>query len=428
MKALRGGIFALITFSVLAHGTVEVWSESLLEIGAVVLLALWASVILKNPEVKIRWSPLNWPVLGFLLIGLGQLAFHETAYAFLTRSELLKMTAYFIVFFLVAQAFRERADLMKVAWFLILLGFVISLFGITQAFTSSGEIYWFRKLTLGGDPFGPYVNRNHFAGFVELVVPVGLALVVFRGLRNDLFPMAMLLTIVPIGALILSGSRGGIVSFAFEACVLALIVRRRKARAGAGIGAVGTVVLAAIALIAWMGAGKAIERFSKLRPGDVSLGRRGTMFRGAARVFFDHPIAGSGVGTLVTVFPEFDTSYDGKVVDHVHNDYIETLAETGVLGGLCGLAFLLILFREAQKNFAAEQGHFSRALHAGAITALSGLLLHSFVDFNLRIPSNVLLFLLQAYLATSPPLPSEAPASSRGHRRHTSVVSTEVAI
>jgi O-antigen ligase len=427
MKALRGGIFALITFSVLAHGAVEVWSESLLEIGAVVLLVLWASLQLQNPEVKIRWSPLNWPVLGFLVIGFGQLVFHETAYAFLTRSELLKMTAYFIFFFLVAQAFRERADLMKVAWFLILLGFVISLFGITQAFTSSGEIYWFRKLTLGGDPFGPYVNRNHFAGFVELVVPVGLALVVFRGLRNDLFPMAMLLTIVPIGALILSGSRGGIVSFAFEACVLALLVRSRKARAGAGIGAVGIVVLAAIALIAWMGAGKAIERFSSLRPGDVSLGRRGTMFRGAARVFFNHPIGGAGVGTLVTVFPEFDTSYDGRVVDHVHDDYIETLAETGILGGLCGLAFLWILFREAQRNFAAEQGHFSRALHAGAITALSGLLLHSFVDFNLRIPSNVLLFLLQAYLATSPPLPSEAPAGSRGHRRHTNVVSTEVA-
>jgi len=426
MKALRGGIFVLIAFSVLAHGAVEVWSESLLEMGAATLLALWIALLLKHPELKVRWNPLNWPALGFLVIGVGQLVFHQTAYAFLSRTELLKMTSYFIVFFLVAQAFRERADLMKVAWFLILLGFVVSLFGITQAFTSSGEIYWFRKLTLGGDPFGPYVNRNHFAGFIELVVPVGLALVVFRGLRNDLFPMAMLLTIVPIGALILSGSRGGIVCFAFEVGVLALLVLSRRGKLSSGIGAAVVLGLAAVALIAWMGAGKAIERFSKLRPGEVSLGRRATMFRGAARVFFDHPIAGSGVGTLVTVFPRFDNSYDGKVVDHVHNDYIETLAETGVLGGLCGLAFLWILFRDAQRNFAAEQGHFSRALHAGAITALSGLLLHSFVDFNLRIPSNILLFLLQAYLATSPPLPPEAPATGRRARSH-ATVSTEVA-
>jgi O-antigen ligase len=426
MRALRGGIFALIAFSVVAHGVVEVWSESLLEIGAVTLLALWAALLLKHPELKIRWSPLNWPALGFLVIGFGQLVFHQTAYAFLTRTELLKMTSYFIVFFLVAQAFRERADLMKVAWFLILLGFVVSLFGITQAFTSSGEIYWFRKLTLGGDPFGPYVNRNHFAGFVELVVPVGLALVVFRGLRNDLFPMAIVLTIVPIGALILSGSRGGIVSFAFEVGVLVLLVRSRKGKLSSVIGAAVILGLAAVALIAWMGAGKAIERFSTLHPGDLTLGRRDSMFRGAARVFFAHPIAGTGVGTMVTVFPQFDSSYDGKVVDHVHDDYIETLAETGIIGGLCGLAFLWILFREAQRNFAAEQGHFSRALHAGAITALCGLLLHSFVDFNLRIPSNVLLFLLQAYLATSPPLASESPAGARGHRRHSVV--TEVVV
>jgi hypothetical protein len=73
------------------------------------------------------------------------------------------------------------------------------------------------------------------------------------------------------------------------------------------------------------------------------------------------------------------------------------------------VAFLWLLYREARKSFVAEQGHFSRALHASAIAAVCGLLLHSWVDFNLHIPSNALLFLLQAYLATSPPLPSEVP-------------------
>ena len=106
--------------------------------------------------------------------------------------------------------------------------------------------------------------------------------------------------------------------------------------------------------------------------------------------------------------PRYETIYDGLIVDHVHNDYIEALAETGLLGGLCGLAFLWLLYRGARKSFFAEQGHFSRALHAGAIAAVSGLLLHSWVDFNLHIPANTLLFLLQARIATSPPLPSEA--------------------
>jgi hypothetical protein len=87
---------------------------------------------------------------------------------------------------------------------------------------------------------------------------------------------------------------------------------------------------------------------------------------------------------------------------------MEMLAETGVLGGLCGLAFLWILFREAKSCYVAEQGHFSRALHAGAVTGLCGMLLHSLVDFNLHIPANAVLFLLQVYLATSLPLSSES--------------------
>jgi O-antigen ligase len=414
MTVLRIGLCAVIAFCVLAHGAVEVWSESLLEISAALLFALWAFLAFRDPNTKILWSPLNWPLLGFLAIGLGQLLLHATVYAFPTQTEMLKLLAYALVFFLAAQAFRERADLTKLVWFLVVLGFGVSLFGIVQHFTSpDNQIYWFRELTLGGDPFGPYVNRNHFAGFVELVVPVGLALMVFRGLRQDLFPMAALLTIVPIVALILSGSRGGIVGFGFELAVLALLVRSPRAPKQARTAAMGIVALIAIALIAWVGAGKAIERFSSLKPGDVSLGRRVTMFQGAVRVFVSHPVSGAGLGNLVTVFPRYDTFYDGKVVDHIHNDYIELLAETGLLGGLCGIAFLGIFFREAHRNFRAEQGHFSRALHAGAIVAVSGLLLHSFVDFNLHIPSNALLFLLQACLATSPPLPSNSFSSRR---------------
>jgi O-antigen ligase len=169
----------------------------------------------------------------------------------------------------------------------------------------------------------------------------------------------------------------------------------------------------ALAMVAWVGASTAIERFSELKSPEVTLGRRISMARGAAHIFLDHSIIGCGVGTLVDVFPRYETAYDGKVVDHVHNDYMETLAETGVLGGLCGAIFLWLLYREARKSFEAEQGHFSRALHAGAVTAVSGLLLHSLVDFNLQIPANVMLFMLQACLATSPPVNSHSHSKRR---------------
>jgi O-antigen ligase len=408
MAVIRGGLLFLFAFSVLAFGAVEVWSESVLEIGASLLLISWAVLAYRDKQSAIHWSPLNWPLLGVIAVGIAQLVFRWTVNPFLTRVDLLKLVAYFMVFFLVAQAFRQRADLVKLAWFLLILGFSVALLGIIQHFTSEGTLYWFRQLPEGGDVFGPYVNRNHFAGFIELVAPVGLALLVFRGVHRDLFPMVGLLTIVPIGALILSSSRGGIVSFAFEVGVLVLLARTRRGSERSQFVAIGVVGLAAVVLIVWLGAGTAVERLSKTRVSDVTLTRRASMFRGAEHVFFDNPIKGAGLGTTVSVYPRYETIYDGLIVDHVHNDYIEALAETGIVGGFCGLAFLWLLYREARKSFGAEQGHFSRALHAGAIAAICGLLLHSSVDFNLHIPANALLFLLQAYLATSPPLPSEA--------------------
>jgi O-antigen ligase len=415
MSLVRGGICVVIAFSVLAFGAVEAWSAAVVEISAAVLLLVWAIVIARDRTATIQWNALNGPLLAFLAIGLLQLFLGGTAYAFLTRMEVLRLASYAILFFLAAQAFRKRADLSFLAWFLILFCFAVSLLGIIQHFTSEGQIYWMPSLTIRGDSFGPFVNRNHFAGFVELTLPVGLGLMLFRGISSELLPLATVLTVVPVGALVLSGSRGGIIGFAVELCVLAVLARTRRAGEGPRTMALAVVALAALAVVAWIGAGKAIQRFSTARQ-DLTMSRRSSMVRGAAGVFFAHPIKGSGLGTLVSVYPRYETLYDGYVVQHVHNDYMEALAETGVAGGLCGLAFLWLLYREARKGFEAERSHFGRGLRAGAIAAVGGLLLHSFIDFNLHIPSNALLFLLQAFLATSDPISLDARGAERGQR------------
>ncbi len=416
MRALRIGLCLLFAFCVLALGAVEVWSISIMEISAAALCLWWAVVIYRSPDPKIYWSPLYAPALGLWAIGILQLLLRGTAYPYLTRVMLLKLAAYLVVFFLLAQAFRERKDLQRLSWFVMAFGFGVSLLAIVQHFTSGSEIYWLSDLKIEGDPFGPYVNRNHFAGFVELTVPTGLALMAFRGLKRDLFPLATLLTIVPVSAMILSASRAGIIGFGLEIVVLVLLARSRKAWRGQGATMAAIVALLAIAVVAWVGTSRAFERFSGTTIHEATLGRRASMFRGAAHIFLDHPIKGCGLGTLIDVFPAYENAYDGKLIDHVHDDYIETLAETGLLGGICGAIFLWALYREGRKNFIAEQGRFSRGLHAGAIMAVSGLLWHSFVDFNLQIPANALLFLLQAYLVTSPPAPPDA-AGSRVRRR-----------
>ena len=417
MIVVQAALCLLMAFAVLAFGAVQVWSQSVLEIGAAVLLVLWSFLFFRDKDAKIQWNPLFWPLLGLLAIGGLQLLLHGTAYAFLTRLELLRLATYCVIFFLLTQLFRNRPEQEGLAWFLVLFCFGVSLLGIIQHFTAEHQIYWMASLNVPNDSFGPFVNRNHFAGFVELTLPAGLAMLIFRGVRRDLFPLVILLTIVPISALILSGSRGGIIGFGFELCVLAILAKVQSDEKSSRLAALGILALAAIALIAWVGADKAIERFSEVRNLDLSVARRASMARAAAEIFRDNPVKGAGLGALAAVYPRYETVYDGNIVEHVHNDYIEALAETGIVGGICGLAFLWLLYRESHRSFAAKQAHFSSALHAGAIAAVSGLLLHSFLDFNLHIPSNALLFLTQVYLATSSPLPSRAQAPQKKYVR-----------
>jgi len=403
MRLLRIGICLLIAFSVLAFGAVEIWSESILEVGAAVLFVWWAVLICRNREMEIHWNPVYWPLLAFLGIAILQLAFGATAYPFLTGVALLKISTCSLLFFLIGQVFRSSRDLRFLVWFLMCFAFSVAVFGIAQNFTSHYVLYWYRPLTSGGNPFGPYVNRNDFAGLMELLAPIGLSLVLFRGVRTEQMPFVGILTVVPIIALLLTGSRGGIVSFVFELGVLALIVyvaRSKKAQ----IVPFAIVLLVALLAMSWLGANRVLNRFSSYRADELTPNRRVTMLKGTWHAFLAHPLVGCGLGTLVAVYPRYEPYYDGKTVDHAHDDYVEALAETGIAGGICLIAFFLLWLREARMRLVREQTFFSKAIHAAGATACLGMAVHSFVDFNLHIPANGLVFLGMVALSTAPVL------------------------
>jgi O-antigen ligase len=400
---------------------VEVWSESVFEIGAALLFLAWAVIAVRSPNSKIEWSGLHCVVGGLLVWAILQLLFRITVYPFLTWTAIVRWGACAMIFFVSTQVFRERHDYRVLTWFLVLFGFAVALEGIIQYFTSTGSIYWLRQLS-AGQPFGPYVNRNHFAGLMELLAPIGLAFLAFRGVRRDMVPLVGLFTLVPVGAIFLSASRGGIVAFLIEIAILAALFIVRRSQKGKIVPALAFVLLA-ITVIGWLGATRAVGRFFPNQPGEATVPRRWTMFKGAAHIFLAHPLTGTGLGTLVVVFPRYEMDYDGKVVDHAHNDYIETLADLGLPGGLLGLAFLWILFKKGTKALESEQSHFSFAVHAAALTACVGLFLHGLVDFNFQIPSNALIFLIQAGLAVTPPLLQEAVVrrSRSSSLRHSTV-------
>jgi O-antigen ligase len=400
MKAIRLGICTLIVFAVLSFGGVEPWGQAILEIGAATLFVLWGVLVIRRRKLEIHWNWLYLPLLGLGVVAIVQCVFGLSVYPYLTKIELLRWGAYVLLFFLTLASFRTEEHVKQFVWFLLSFGFVVSLFAIVQHFTFNGKLYWLVSLPSGAAPFGPFVNCNHFAGFVELTVPLGLALLLFRSWRREQVTLLLLLTIVPIGALILSASRGGIIGLFLEFALLAFLSRAHRIGRTQLLGAVA-IALVAGNFIVWLGVSKAIERFEQLTHGGISRELRVSIYQDTWRIFRAHPLVGTGLGTLVAVYPRYASFYNGRTVDHAHNDYLELLADTGIVGGLCGLSFIVLLFWPGLAGLQSAAGYFARAMIAGSLAACAGLLLHSLLDFNLHIPSNALIFFLLSCIATA---------------------------
>jgi O-antigen ligase len=422
MKLVRFGICALIVFSVAAHGAVEDWARAVLETSAGLVLVAWAVSFIspKTEEKQIVIMPLLFPLGVLALFSLGQIFFRATVSAYSTRTELTLLLADIVVLFLAVQVFRTVEDWRTFVWFIMIFGFIVAIFGILQQLTFNGKLYWFREMRYGGIPFGPYVNRNHFAGFMELVIPVSLVPLVLGKVRRERWYIVGIFALVSIGALILSASRGGIVSFGVELGVLFLVLLLRRS-GGQHVLAGGLVLLLTFLMVSWLGVRQVLDRFSSLQTLEVTVGKRAAMRHDTWGIFRDHPWTGTGLGTLPIVYPAYESLYDAKFVNHAHNDYLEALADTGTLGGLCCAAFLGLLFFASLRALLLVDRPFAASLHLSGLLGCSGFLVHSFVDFNLHIPANALLFFLVAQLSTAEiSFPNKQKRSVR-HRRSSEI-------
>src|ERR1700746_2853447 len=287
MKLIRIGIFAIVTFAVLSHGAVEPWAGGILEAAAGILLLLWAMRFLfARQECPIILPSLLFPLAALTLLATIQLVFGLTASPFTTRIELQLMLSMLILFFLAAQAFRTLADWRSFAWFVMILAFLVAGLGILQHLTFNGKLYWFREMRYGGIPFGPYVNRNHFAGFAELVLPMALVPLLLGRVRRQRLVIVGILAVIPLSALLFSASRGGIISLGAELAFLALVLALRRT-AGKHVVVGGIVLMLALLTVSWLGVTEILSRFSKLQTLEVTESKRSSMRHGASHIFVD---------------------------------------------------------------------------------------------------------------------------------------------
>jgi O-antigen ligase len=235
--------------------------------------------------------------------------------------------------------------------------------------------------------------------------------------RRERWFIVGVFAVVSIGSLFLAASRGGIISFVVQVSIIVvwMSVRRtgkKQVLAGAA------VLAAALLMVSLLGVKEIAQRFTTMKSLEVATGKRASMRLGTWRIFMDHPWTGTGLGTLEVVYPPYEKDYDGRVVNHAHNDYLEALSDTGIAGGLCCALFLGMLFFHSLRELSERKASLGAVLNLSGLVACAGFLAHSVVDFNLHLPTNALLFLLMATLATSTIRPEKMVKSEDSRRGH----------
>jgi len=204
--------------------------------------------------------------------------------------------------------------------------------------------------------------------------------------------------------LLLTGSRGGFISVLVEIAILGWILIWRNPLPGRRmrVAAMGLALVAVAALFFWLVPTFVLTKLATVNSyvPEASEGSRLGLLRNSLGILRDHPWVGAGMGSFVTVYPGYQTEAQDLITEHPHNDYIEALTETGSLGGVLILAALILfipmMFRKLGVQLKREQGW----IQLGAAIACCGLLIHSFVDFNLHIPANAAWFAFCAGLAS----------------------------
>lgn len=410
------GVLFALCFAALAHGAVEPWSLALVELLVALLVLLWGTKVILERHFTLSLPATTWPLLGFLILGLAQsitlLGKGGERYSLsqdveATRGTVAALVTVQLFFLLCANFFANRERLRVMIGFLTFFGFAVAVFALLQHFTWNGKFYWLRTpLSALGSPFGPFANHNHFAGFMELLIGLPLALIAASAVRREERIFYGFLAVVMGVTILFSLSRGGMLSLAIELLFLLAFSRRlrsqKKNAQSSRLRRGMLVLIVTITIVAgtfWIGADSVVNRVSGSNQDNLSTSRV-WVWRGALSVFFTYPVLGAGLGAFQTIYPQRST-YDGSFgfVAQAHNDYLQVLADGGMIGAVLAFWFLWAVGRDVLQGLQSHDPLIA-GMALGSGTGIVGLLTHSLLDFNLQLPSNAMLFLLLCSIAS----------------------------
>jgi O-antigen ligase len=314
---------------------------------------------------------------------------------------------------------------------LAFIGAAEAAYGILNLLAGNEMLLIWKRWIFFDSATGTLSSRNHFAFVMELLLPVAIAFAVISGrasrdrvadpgeLKARMALVASLAVICALG-LLLSQSRMGLLSFGLaSAAVYSLnrVVRpSRREPAGREARGLPALAISLAVLVAGLGAAvgldSVLERFLRV-DNDFVTGRL-PIWRAAMAMFVEHPIVGTGWGTFQALLPAYRPEPNGFYYTHAHNDYLEVLAEGGIVGFAVVAALIFVFARRLTALLASPLSRTQRTVACCLGLSITSVLIHSLADYGLRVPGVAFTFI--AVLALFTRL-AETPSLSTGRLR-----------
>lgn len=338
-----------------------------------------------------------------------------------TKQQLLISLGYFSAFVLVILTTQREQDLKKLALFIISSGLLQAIIAIFLFSEKASYIIFNFPMDHSERTYGTFSYHNSLANYMLICISLGIGILIsdlmkfgnmqisIRNRIKNLMVFALspsmlirLMLIIMVIALVLTKSRMGNAALLLSIILIAmplLAVHFRK-NTKVFLLLVSVILIDLLVVGKLVGVDRVINRISQttientMKIEEESIENRSVAARLGYEMFKDRPFTGWGSGTFYTVFPAYATNDARQYYDHAHNDYIQFLAESGVIGSF----FLVALTIGAIKNLLtiAKQQRIPKykGIAIGFLIAIFGCLLQATVDFHFQIPANALLFIV----------------------------------
>jgi putative inorganic carbon (HCO3(-)) transporter len=337
-----------------------------------------------------------------------------------TVSALLLLITYVTTFYLVLWVCERREAKKRIVYVLLALGAFEAFYGLVQYLTGWQQIFLYVKKYYVQDATGTYINRNHFAGFLEMALPFAIttglrrASALRRGVQRsetkarsllsspELLPLAglLFLAIAIFAGLVFSRSRMGILSSVVSIAVVLVLAGSSSTSKGIGAVVAALFFLGVMGIVVWVGTDPVMNRFEILGQEYSQAGQnRISIWRDTLGLVRQHPLLGTGLGTFSVAYTSVQTVFLTQLVDHAHCDYLEVASELGLPGAMLLFGSIFWILARAVRRYRKSEDNFDSVVWLGCIGSIAAILLHSLADFNLYIPANAVVLAVTLALA-----------------------------